>query len=148
MPPGWVAQEALRLELYRRISMAGDHAVLAEIRDETLDRYGGLPHQVQTLFAIGSLRITAARLGVEEVTTYRDQVRITPLALPDALLLDLPERLPGASFHAAKATLNLTPDRVFGANLVRWVEARLREAVGEPAEPGMPAPEPAAATVR
>jgi hypothetical protein len=85
---------------------------------------------------------------VEEVTTYRDQVRITPLALPDALLLDLPERLPGASFHAAKATLNLTPDRVFGADLVRWVEARLREAVGEPAEPGMPAPEPAAATVR
>jgi transcription-repair coupling factor (superfamily II helicase) len=148
VPPGWVAQEALRLELYRRISMAGDHAVLAEIRDETLDRYGGLPDQVQTLFAIGSLRITAARLGVEEVTTYRDQVRITPLALPDALLLDLPERLPGASFHAAKATLNLTPDRVFGADLVRWVEARLREAVGEPAEPGMPAPEPAAATVR
>jgi transcription-repair coupling factor (superfamily II helicase) len=148
VPPGWVAQEALRLELYRRISMAGDHAVLAEIRDETLDRYGGLPDQVQTLFAIGSLRITAARLGVEEVTTYRDQVRITPLALPDALLLDLPERLPGASFHAAKATLNLTPGRAFGADLVRWVEARLREAVGEPREPGLPASEPAATTAR
>ncbi len=148
VPPGWVAQEALRLELYRRISMAGDHAVLAEIRDETLDRYGGLPDQVQTLFAIGSLRITAARLGVEEITTYRDQVRITPLALPDALLLDLPERLPGATFHAAKATLNLAPGRVFGADLVRWVEARLREAVGEPAEPGLPASEPAAATAR
>src|SRR5262249_42320286 len=30
VPPGWVAQEALRLELYRRISMAGAHEVLAE----------------------------------------------------------------------------------------------------------------------
>jgi hypothetical protein len=44
--------------------------------------------------------------------------------------------------------LNLAPGRVFGADLVRWVEARLREAVGEPAEPGLPASEPAAATAR
>jgi transcription-repair coupling factor (superfamily II helicase) len=139
VPPGWVAQEALRLDLYRRISMAGDHDVLAQNRDETVDRYGALPEQVETLFAIGSLRITARRLGVEEVTTYRDQVRLSPVAMPDALLVDLPERVPGASFHAAKVTLNLTPGRVFGAELVRWVEARLREAMGEPAQPGLAA---------
>jgi transcription-repair coupling factor (superfamily II helicase) len=144
VPPGWVAQEALRLELYRRISMAADHAVLAEIRGETVDRYGALPEQVETLFAIGSLRITASRLGLEEVSTYRDQVRLTPIAMPDALLLDLAERIPGASFHAARATLNLTPGRIFGADLVRWVEARVREAVGEPADPGLAATEPAA----
>ena len=35
VPPGWVAQEALRLELYRRISLAPDHATLAQIRTET-----------------------------------------------------------------------------------------------------------------
>ena len=35
VPPGWVAQEALRLELYRRISIAGDHDALAQVRDET-----------------------------------------------------------------------------------------------------------------
>jgi len=145
VPPGWVAQEALRLELYRRISLAGDHEVLAEIRHETVDRYGALPDQVETLFAIGSLRITATRLGVEEVSTYRDQIRIAPLALPDALLVDLTERVPTASFHAAKATLNLTPGRIFGADLVRWVETRLREAAGEAAEPGLAAPDPAAA---
>jgi transcription-repair coupling factor (superfamily II helicase) len=145
IPPGWVAQEALRLELYRRISMAGDHAVLAEIRNETVDRYGALPEQVETLFAIASLRITASRLDLEEVTTYRDQVRLSPVAMPDALLVDLPERIPGASFHGAKATLNLGPDRIFGADLVRWVESRLREALGEPAEPGLGAPEPATA---
>ena len=88
------------------------------------------------------LRITATRLGVEEISTYREQVRLAPLAIPDPLLLDLSERLPGASFHAAKATLNLAPARVFGADLVRWVEARLREAVGEPTEPGLTTREP------
>jgi len=144
VPPGWVAQEALRLELYRRISLAGDHAVLGEIRDETVDRYGALPEQVEVLFAIASLRLTAARLGVEEVTTYRDQVRLTPVAIPDASLVDLPERIPGATYHATKGTLNLVPERIFGADLVRWVEARVREAVGEPAELGLALPEPVA----
>jgi transcription-repair coupling factor (superfamily II helicase) len=144
VPPGWVAQEALRLELYRRISLAGDHAVLGEIRDETVDRYGALPEQVEVLFAIGSLRLTAARLGVEEVTTYRDQVRLTPVAIADSFLVDLSERISGATYHAAKGTLNLVPDRIFGADLVRWVEARLREAVGEPSEPGLAVAQPAA----
>ncbi|HSL10472.1 MAG TPA: transcription-repair coupling factor [Actinomycetota bacterium] len=137
VPPGWVAQEALRLELYRRISLAPDHDALAEIRAETVDRYGGLPPQVETLFAIASLRITAARLGVREVGTFKKEVRLTPVPIPATLQLDMAERIPGATFHATKATLNLTPDRVFGADLVRWTEARLRAAVGEPDEPGL-----------
>jgi transcription-repair coupling factor (superfamily II helicase) len=144
VPPGWVAQESLRLELYRRISLAPDHATLAEIRGETIDRYGALPAQVETLFAIASLRITAMRLGVREVGTFRNEVRLSPVPISETLQLDLGERLPGATFHAAKATLNLAPERIFGADLVRWTEARVREAVGEPAEPGLPAPSDAA----
>jgi transcription-repair coupling factor (superfamily II helicase) len=128
VPPGWVAQEALRLELYRRISLAADHATLEQIRTETLDRYGALPEQVETLFAIASLRVTCKALGVEEVTTFRDQVRLTPVAIPDALLLDLEERVYGATYHEAKRTLNLVPERVFGTDLVRFVERWLIEA--------------------
>ena len=131
VPPGWVAQEALRLDLYRRISTAGDHAQLEAVRAETEDRYGALPPEVETLFAVASLRITAARLSVEEITTYKQEVRLTPVAIPETLLLDLDQRVYGATYHAAKRTLNLTPDRVFGSDLVRYVERWLMEAVGE-----------------
>jgi transcription-repair coupling factor (superfamily II helicase) len=131
VPPGWVAQEALRLDLYRRISTAGDHVQLEAVRAETEDRYGALPPEVETLFAVASLRITAARLGVEEITTYKQEVRLTPVAIPETLLLDLDQRVYGATYHAAKRTLNLTPDRVFGSDLVRYVERWLLEAVGE-----------------
>jgi len=131
VPPGWVAQEALRLDLYRRISTAGDPDRLGEVRAETQDRYGALPAEVETLFAIASLRITAARMGAEEISTYRDQIRIRPVSIADALLLDLSERVPGATFHPERRTLNLMPGRVFGADLVRWIEARLVEATGE-----------------
>ena len=61
IPPGWVGQEALRLELYRRMSTARDHAALDDIRAETDDRFGVLPPEVETLFAIASLRVTAPR---------------------------------------------------------------------------------------
>jgi len=131
VPPGWVAQESLRLELYRRISLAGDHETLAAIREETIDRFGALPDTVEVLFAIGSLRLSGLRLGVGEIGTFRDQVRISPITLPEALRLDLAQRVPRATFHPARSTLNLVPERVFGAELVAWVEDRLHDAVGE-----------------
>jgi transcription-repair coupling factor (superfamily II helicase) len=137
VPLGWLAQESLRLELYRRIGMARDHEGLAMIRDETLDRFGALPDPVEVLFAIGSLRITAQRLGIEEVATYRDQVRVRPVTLSEVVELGLSAVIPGASFVEATQTLNLKPDRVFGVDLVRWVESAVRQAVGEPAEPGL-----------
>ena len=138
VPPGWLAQEALRLELYRRIGLARDHEALAMIRAETSDRFGALPDPVHVLFAIASLRLTARRLGVAEITTYRDQVRLKPVVLSDVVELGLSAVIPGATFAEATNTLNLLPDRVFGVDLVRWVEMRLRQAVGEPAEPGLP----------
>ncbi|HLB38973.1 MAG TPA: TRCF domain-containing protein, partial [Actinomycetota bacterium] len=138
VPPGWLAQEALRLELYRRIGLARDHEALAMIRAETSDRFGALPDPVHVLFAIASLRLTARRLGVAEITTYRDQVRLKPVVLSDVVELGLSAVIPGATFAEATSTLNLVPDRVFGVDLVRWVEMRLRQAVGEPAEPGLP----------
>ena len=131
VPPGWVGQESLRLELYRRISLAADHDALARIRDETIDRYGALPAEVETLFAIASLRITCAAIGIEEISTYREQVRIRPVDLDDTLRLDVADRVPGSAFHEAKRTLNLTPERIAGADLPGWVEARLRDAIGE-----------------
>ncbi len=135
VPPGWLEQEALRLDLYRRISSAGDHEALERVRSETVDRYGQLPEEVETLFAVASLRITCGRLGVEEVSTYRQEVRIKPLAMSEALELDLPERVPEARYMRTTATLNLGFGRVRGTELPGWVEGRLLRTVEPGAEP-------------
>jgi transcription-repair coupling factor (superfamily II helicase) len=130
VPPGWVAQEALRLDLYRRIGSAGAHDRLAEVRTETIDRYGQLPAEVETLFVVASLRVTCERLGVMEVSTYKDQVRVKPVDLPSSLELELPQRVAKASYHRATRTLNLTPDRIAGTELPAWVEQQLMRATG------------------
>jgi transcription-repair coupling factor (superfamily II helicase) len=131
VPPGWLEQEALRLDLYRRISSAGDHGLLERVRTETVDRFGQLPEEVETLFAVASLRITCARLGVAEVSTYRQQVRVRPLDLPEPLEADLREGVPGARYLRTTQTLNLDIGRVPGSELPSLVERGLVRAMGE-----------------
>jgi transcription-repair coupling factor (superfamily II helicase) len=131
LPVAWVGQEALRLELYRRISTAPDHDALAEIRAETEDRFGALPEEVETLFALASLRVTCVRLGIEEVARFRDQVRLRPVELSDALEIDLGSRVPDATYHRANRTLNLVPPVLSGRELSGWVERALLAAVGK-----------------
>ena len=125
----------------------GDHERLAEVRAETIDRYGRLPDEVETLFAVASLRLSCERLGVEEVTTYRQQVRIKPIALESSLEVDLGQRVAEATYHATTGTLNLLPDRVAGTDLPGWVEDRLLRAraprsalLGWPGDPPPPSP--------
>jgi transcription-repair coupling factor (superfamily II helicase) len=122
IPVGWVGQEALRLEVYRRVSMARDHAELDQIREELRDRFGPAPQEVETLFGIGSLRITCVTLGITEVSTFRDQVRLRPVEVPERLQLDLGKRQPGATYHRMTRTLNLEPEVMGGPHLPVWVE--------------------------
>jgi hypothetical protein len=74
-------------------------------------------------------------LDVAEVSTYRQQVRIKPIALSEIAELELQSRVPGAAFHRITATLNLDPGRITGAELPGWIESALLRAVGEPEEP-------------
>jgi transcription-repair coupling factor (superfamily II helicase) len=131
IPVGWVGQEGLRLELYRRVSNARDHAELDDIAVELRDRFGVLPPEVETLFGIARLRVTATRLGVTEVNTFRTQVRLKPLDLPDRLQLDLVSRVPDGAYHSVTKTLNLTPVILGGPSLPGWIEEQLLAAVDE-----------------
>jgi transcription-repair coupling factor (superfamily II helicase) len=134
VPPEWLGQESLRLELYRRIATADDHGKLGHIRDDTVDRFGALPQEVETLFAVASLRITCRRLGVTEVGRFRDDVRCKPLALTESLQVNLGDRVPGATFHPATQTLNVSPRGLEGHAVPSWLERSLLGAMGEPAE--------------
>src|SRR6266511_1907867 len=125
IPPDWVGQEALRLELYRKIGTARDHAELDQVRAEAEDRYGDLPPSVRTLFAVASLKITARGSGIEEILTFRNQVRIRPVE--EAMGLETSTAMQEASYHAATRTMNLLQLAVMGGEaLTQWVEDVLR----------------------
>jgi transcription-repair coupling factor (superfamily II helicase) len=131
IPPDWIGQEALRLELYRRIATAKDHEQLAAVRDEAEDRFGGLPQPVKSLMAVASLKLASLAAGVDEISTFRNQFRIRPV--DEARGLELASVVESGSYHGATRTLNLElPVTMSGEDLARSVEDVLR--TGEPAE--------------
>jgi transcription-repair coupling factor (superfamily II helicase) len=129
LPPEWVGQEALRLELYRRVATATDHLELDRVRQETEDRFGGLPPPVQALFAVASLKLTALRLGVEEITTFRKQIRLRPT--DESWAYELTTAVEGSAYKPTTRTLNIEPPATLGGEaLARWVEEALLRAAG------------------
>jgi transcription-repair coupling factor (superfamily II helicase) len=124
IPPGWLEQESLRLELYRKVSTAGSVEGLAAVRAEAEDRFGELPSEVVTLFAIGRLRIAAAEAGVDEISRFRDQIRIRPV--PEEHGAALAVARDDVTYHATTKTLNLVPPSHWGGEaLVDCVEEAL-----------------------
>jgi transcription-repair coupling factor (superfamily II helicase) len=127
IPPEWVGQEALRLELYRRIGTARDHSELEQVEAEATDRFGPLPTSVQTLLAVASLKLACLEAGVDEVSTFRKQIRLKPVGEPVGH--EAAARFGEASYHEAMRTLNLDPPSALGGqDLTRWVEGILKEA--------------------
>ena len=76
VPPGWVAQEALRLELYRRISLAARprRASSGSAPRRSTGTARSRPRSRRCSRRLAA-RSRARALGVEEISTYREQVR-------------------------------------------------------------------------
>jgi hypothetical protein len=82
---------------------------------------------VETLIALARLRIACLSLGVEEVTTYREQVRARPVDVDETALPD------HTAYHRATRTLNLNPaPGQMGDGLPGWVRSTLVAAATRP----------------
>lgn len=69
LPDDYVRDTAQRYQLYRRISTAGneDPEQLADLQDELIDRFGPLPPEAETLFAMIGLKYPLRRIGVSKL---------------------------------------------------------------------------------
>ena len=59
VPAAYIAAEALKIDLHRRIALAEHEDELRELRAATEDRYGPLPEPVENLFAIQEAKLEA-----------------------------------------------------------------------------------------
>ena len=76
IPDDYLPDVHTRLVLYKRISAAKDNDALKELQVEMIDRFGLLPEQSQTLFAIHELRFKAKLLGIRKIDVYEQGGRI------------------------------------------------------------------------
>jgi transcription-repair coupling factor (superfamily II helicase) len=76
IPDEYVADEAQKLHLYRRLAAVEEVDAVDALRRELRDRYGKIPEEVETLLATRALRLLGAELGIERILARPWDARI------------------------------------------------------------------------
>jgi transcription-repair coupling factor (superfamily II helicase) len=74
---GYVPDDDVKLDLYRRLARAGASGDIDQLRDEMRERFGPLPAEAETLLDMARLRVMGAALGLQHVLVRGDEARLT-----------------------------------------------------------------------
>ncbi|MBW6466188.1 MAG: transcription-repair coupling factor [Brevefilum sp.] len=92
IPDTYIADQALRLKLYRRLADINDEDALASIEMEFVDRFGPLPEQVRNLIFQIKIKLLAALVGLASVNFEGRQIVLSYPQLPEGIKArNLPE---------------------------------------------------------
>jgi transcription-repair coupling factor (superfamily II helicase) len=102
VPADYIAAEALKIDLHRRLALAETDDELRELRAATEDRYGPLPEPVENLFAIQEAKVKAARLGADYVVFKAGRATVGPVELGSGELRALRRDVSTAVYTTAR----------------------------------------------
>ena len=133
LPNEYVAEEAQKLELYRRLARARSAGDIAAFRQEVIDRFGPMPPPVLRLVEVAELRLAAEAVGVASISREEGQLVVRfGLGLDRAMAMRLltPAALPGVrgseiAFASNQVRIRLPRDPLKGWQLTQAVVARL-----------------------
>jgi transcription-repair coupling factor (superfamily II helicase) len=115
VPAGYIAAEALKIDLHRRISLAETEDELHELRVSTEDRYGPVPEPVESLFAIQEAKLKLARLGADFLVFRGGRATVGPVVLGSAELRELRALSDTAVYSSANREVSLRHTEFLGA---------------------------------
>lgn len=69
IPESYIQDNESRIEIYKRIAGILDASDADDVRDELQDRFGDIPHSVETLVSVSLIRALGGPLGFYEVKT-------------------------------------------------------------------------------
>ena len=77
IPAGYIKENRLRIQAYRKIAGVAEAAEVEELRREFRDRYGKLPREVRLLLQCAEIKILAAQAHVDVVETKADKIMLS-----------------------------------------------------------------------
>jgi transcription-repair coupling factor (superfamily II helicase) len=77
LPDGYVPDDDVKLDLYRRLARSASSGEIDGLRDELRERFGPLPATAETLLDMARLRVMGAALGLQNVLVRGDEARLT-----------------------------------------------------------------------
>jgi transcription-repair coupling factor (superfamily II helicase) len=123
VPAAYIAAEALKIDLHRRISLTETEDELHELRVATEDRYGPLPEPVENLFAIQEAKLKLAILGADYLVFRGGKATVGPVVLGSSELRELRSIAETAVYSTANREVAARREEFSGA--VELVDAML-----------------------
>lgn len=74
LPVSYIEDEALRVEIYRRIASLSTSEKLDALKEELIDRFGRLPIAAENALQVARIRIAASKLELREVDVRQEKV--------------------------------------------------------------------------
>ena len=124
VPQQYVASEALRIDIHRRLALAETEDELRELQASLEDRYGPLPEPVEHLFAIQEAKIKVARLGADYLVFRGGKATVGRLVLGSGELAELRSRIHTAVYTVGNREVSLRSNDGF-PQAIRLVDAIL-----------------------
>jgi transcription-repair coupling factor (superfamily II helicase) len=110
VPAAYIAAEALKIDLHRRISLTETEDELHELRIATQDRFGPLPEPVENLFAIQEAKLKLARLGADYLVFRGGRTSVGPVVLGSGELRELRGQVDTAVYSTGNREVTLRGD--------------------------------------
>ena len=105
VPGDYVAYEAAKIEIHRRVAGAREVADLIVLREELEDRFGPVPQPLEDLIKLQDARIKLGRAGARAVSFRGDRLAVSPIDLDPEAARALREELPEATFDSGRSTV-------------------------------------------
>jgi len=134
LPDNYVADDAAKLDLYRRLARSQSSGEIQGLREELADRFGRLPPEAEALVALTQLRVVGARLGLETVVARGNEARLTFRAGATPRLARLTAAMDEVQFAAEvrrAQPLVLRLERLGGMDLLAGLVRALSRAVAD-----------------
>lgn len=75
VPPSYVSETRLRIDVYRRLALADTVKALSQIEEELRDRFGKPPQEVRTLLQVTEIRVLAEQKGILSVESESNRLK-------------------------------------------------------------------------
>jgi transcription-repair coupling factor (superfamily II helicase) len=110
VPADYIAGEAQKIDLHRRLALAETEDELRELRAATEDRFGPLPESVENLFAIQEAKLRLARIGADYLVFRGGRAVVGPLVFGSAELQALRGAIDTAVYSGSAREVSLRCD--------------------------------------
>jgi transcription-repair coupling factor (superfamily II helicase) len=110
VPPEYIASEALKIDLHRRLALSDSEDEVRELQAATVDRYGPLPEPVENLFLIQEAKLKLSRAGADYFVFRGGKATIGRMVLGSDELRDLRRRVDTAVYTTSNHEVSLRED--------------------------------------